>query len=107
MRKKIDGYHTRLLRMVTNISWKDNVTNTQLYRGIPNISEVINQRRLRLGGHCIRHTYELAINLILWKPKKGIRNRGRQTKTFIDILKNDCDWEENELRKLMMDIEGW
>ena len=27
MRKKIDGYYTRLLRMATHISCKDNVTN--------------------------------------------------------------------------------
>ena len=108
MRKQIDDCFTRLLRMATNISWKDKVTNTQLYRGIPKISEVIKQRILRLAGHCIRHTDELAHNLILWTPKNGIRNRGSQPKTFIEILKNDCDCEEEyELRTLMMDREGW
>ena len=53
------------------------VTNIHLYRGIPNISEVIPQRRFRLVCHCIRHIDELVHNLILWKPN-GIRNRGRQ-----------------------------
>ena len=76
MRKKIDGCYTRLLRMATNISWKDTFINTQLYRGMPNISEVITHRRLRLAGHCIRNTYELAHNLLLWNPKNGIRNMG-------------------------------
>ena len=51
MRKKIDGCYTRLLRMVTNISRKDKVTYTQLYRGMPSISDVIKQRRLRQAGH--------------------------------------------------------
>ena len=72
MRKKIDGCYTKLLRMATHISWKDKVTNTQLYRGMPKITEVIKQRRLRLEGHCLRHTEELSHNLILWKPKNSI-----------------------------------
>ena len=74
---------------------------------MPKIIEVIKQRRLLLAGLCIRHTDELEHNLVLWKPKNGIRNRGRKPKTFIDILKNDCDCEEDELRTLMMDRERW
>ena len=65
IRKKSDGCYTRLLRMATNISWKDKVTNTHLYRGIPKITDTIKQRRLRLAGHCIRHTDELEHNLVL------------------------------------------
>ena len=61
---------------MTNISCTYKVTNTQLYRGMPNISEMIKLRRLRLAGHCIRHNDELAHHLILWNPKNGIRNRG-------------------------------
>ena len=67
IRKKIDACYTRLLRMTTHLSRKDKVTNTQLYRGMQKISEVIKQRRLRLAGHGIRHSDELAHNLILWK----------------------------------------
>ena len=55
-------WYTRLLRMATKVSWKDNVTNTQLYRGMPKITEVIKLRILRLSGHCIRHTDEIAHN---------------------------------------------
>ena len=73
--------------MATNISWKDKVTNTQLYMGIPKITEVIKLRSLRLAGNCIRHTDEIAHNLVLWKPKNGIRNRGRHHETYIDILR--------------------
>ena len=40
--------------------------------GMPKITEVIKQRRLRLAGHCIRHTDEITHNLVLWKPKNGI-----------------------------------
>ena len=41
MRKQIEYCYTRLLRIATQISWKDKVTNTQLYRGMPMITEVI------------------------------------------------------------------
>ena len=38
----------------------------------------------------------------------GKRNRGRQPKTCVDILNNDCDCEdEDEIRSLMMDRAGW
>ena len=93
--------------MATNISWTDKVTNTQLYRGMPKITEVIKQRRLRLAGYSISHTDEIAHNLVVWQPNNGIRNRGRQHKTYIDILKIDCSCEEDELITLMIDREGW
>ena len=35
MRNQLHGCYTRLLRMTTIISWKDKITNTQLYRGKP------------------------------------------------------------------------
>ena len=63
MLRQIDGCYTRLLRMTTHISWKDKVTNK---RGMPKITEVIKLRRLRLAGHCIRHTDEIAHKLVLW-----------------------------------------
>ena len=108
LRKKIYGYYTRLLRLATDTSWKEKITNVQLYRGLPKITDVVKERRLRLAGHCIRHNDEIAHNLILWTPKTGKRNRGRQPKTFLVILKNDFDCEdEDEIRSLMMDRAGW
>ena len=44
IRKQIDGCYTRLLRMATNISWKDKVTNIQQYSGMLKISEVIKKK---------------------------------------------------------------
>ena len=82
MRKKIDGCYTRLLRMTTNISWKYMVTNTLMYRGMPKISEVINQI-FRLPGHCVSHTDELALNLNVWKPNYGIRKGNKPIHSLI------------------------
>ena len=61
--------------MAINISWKDKFTNIQLYKGMPKISEVIKQRRLRLAGHCIRHTDELAYNLIYGSKERHTKMR--------------------------------
>ena len=81
------------------------LTNDKLYRGMPKISEIIKQIRMRLAGHRVRHPEYVPYNLILWTPKQGTRTRGRQSKTFIETLKHEC--EEDELRKLMMDREIW
>ena len=39
LEKKIDGTYTRMLLIVTNKSWRDHLTNEQLYGDIPKISE--------------------------------------------------------------------
>jgi len=43
-----------MLRMVTNITWMDKMTNEDLYGNLPRISNKIRERRLRLAGHCVR-----------------------------------------------------
>ncbi|CAI9733580.1 Hypothetical predicted protein [Octopus vulgaris] len=43
-------------------------------------------RRMRLAGHCIRHTDEIANKLVLWKPIEGRTRRGRRKPTCIDNL---------------------
>ena len=73
LRKKIDVCYTRLLRMASNISWKEKLTNDKLYRGMPKISEIIKQTRMRLAGHCVRHPEEVAHNLIIYS-KTGHTN---------------------------------
>ena len=51
-KKTIDGTYTRMLRAVTNKSWRDHLTNEQLYGDIPKISKSIRMQRLRFAGHC-------------------------------------------------------
>ena len=75
--KKIDGAYTRMLRAVTNTSWRDHLTNERLYSCIPKISKSIRMRKLRFAGHCWRSQDELASDLILWQPHHGKRKRGR------------------------------
>ena len=41
MKKKIVGTYTRMLRDVTNTSWKDRITNQQLYGNLQKASAII------------------------------------------------------------------
>ena len=35
--KAIDGVHTRMLRDVHQVSWRDHITNLELYRNLPKL----------------------------------------------------------------------
>ena len=78
MKKQLDGCYTRMLRMALNVSWKQHITNIQLYGELPPVSTKVQQRRMRLAGHCVRHEDEVANKLVLWQPTDGHANRGRQ-----------------------------
>jgi len=54
--------------MVMNITWMDKMTNEDLYGNLPRISNKIRERRLRLAGHCVRHSELEVSNLVLWEP---------------------------------------
>ena len=51
MEIEIDGLYTKLLRRIYNLSWRDHVTNKELYGCIPPLSSTIGQRRMRFAGH--------------------------------------------------------
>ena len=71
---------------------------------MPLITDVIANRRMRIAGHCLRHNDEIAHNIILWEPKFGRRNRGRQKYSYIDNLKEDIYLKDiDEIRKVMID----
>ena len=59
---------------------------------------------MRIAGHCLRHNDEIAHNLILWEPKFGRINGGRQKYSYIDNLKEDTDLKDiDQIRKVMID----
>ena len=104
MKKQLDGCYTRMLRMALNVSWKQHITNIQLYGELPPVSTKVQQRRMRLAGHCVRHEDEVANKLVLWQPTDGHANRGRQTMTYVDNLLQDTGLENrSELQTVMMD----
>ena len=106
--KALDGVYSRMLRTALNISWKDHVTNIELYGKLPRLSDTIRQRRMRLVGHCVRHPELTACELVLWEPRHGKKSRGRPQATFIDTLKRDTGLSSTpEIRSLMENRELW
>ena len=105
--KSIDGCYTRMLRMATNVSWSSHVTNEVLYGNLPKLSTKIQQRRMRLPGHIMRHETEVSNKLLLWQAD-GRRKRGRRSKNYIDNLLEDTGLADiNELKTLMKDRDRW
>ena len=88
MNSEMDGPYTRVIRHALNINWRRHATNKNLYGDIPNISSALQQRRLRLAGHCYR-SEETVANLRLWKPKNGYRRPGRPKLDYVTLLTQD------------------
>ena len=104
MEKRLDGCYTRMLRMAFNVSWKDKMTNAELYDGLPKLSTKVATRRMKLAGHCMCHPEKEASILVLREPVRGVRNVG----TYIDNLKEDTGLATTEeIRTAAMDREGW
>ena len=99
--KRIDGTYTRLLRTALNVSWRQHLTNRQLYGNLPPVSSVIQVRRLQFAGHCYRSKNEVVNRVILWEPRHGRRSKGRPAKSYINILAADTGAERSELSGLM------
>ena len=108
MKKQLDGCYTRMLRMALNVSWKQHIPNIQLYGELPPVSTKVQQRRMRLSGHCVRHDDEVANKLVLWQPADGHANRGQQKLMYVDNLLQDTGLENiSELQTVMMDRVCW
>ena len=108
MKKRIDGTYTRMLRAVTNTSWKDHVTNQQLYGNFQKTSEIFQTQRLRFAGRCWRNKKELSSDLLFWYPKHGKISRGRSAITFIDQLLTETRLKSiDELKSMMDERDVW
>ena len=86
LEQQLDGTCTRMLRKALNVSWRQHMTNEELYKNLQNVSKKIAERRLRLAGHCLRHPEEIASHLVLWQTTFGNTSRGRKATTFINTL---------------------
>ena len=99
--RKLDGTYTRLLRAALNVSWRQHLTDDELYANLPKVTDTIKERRLRFSGHCRRREEEVIHKLLLWEPSHGRRGRGRPLRTYINQLCDDTglgkrrSWEGN------------
>ena len=107
LENKIDGAYTRMLRAALNVSWKEHLTNKELYGKTPKVTSSIREQRLRFTGHCWRSKKELICDVLIWLPKNGKRSRGRPAKTFVDQLVDDTECNVDELMNEMNDRDEW
>ena len=108
LEQQLDGTYTRMLRRALNVSWKQHMTNEELYKNLQNVSKKIAERRLRLAGHCLRDPEEIASQLVLWQPTIGSTSRGRKATTFVNTLKRDTYLDSiQEIKTAAMDRRTW
>ena len=53
LEKQLYGCYARLLRMVLNVHWKEQVTNEELYGTMMRVTDKIQERMMRFAGHNI------------------------------------------------------
>lgn len=107
MERKINGTYTRLLRHVLNVSWRQHLTNRELYGNLPKLTDTICHRRVMFSGHCYRSSNEVVHQLLLWEPAHGKRSRGRPAKTYIEQLEEDTGIPREGIGRNMKDREQW
>ena len=108
--KRLDGCYSRMLRAAQNIRRSDKVTNAEVFRDLPRISEKVRTQRLKLAGHLERHEELLGHQLVGWKPKHGKSRPGRPAITFPDTILQDLEGvcaTTEEARRLMLDRNLW
>ena len=107
LKKKLDGYHTRMLRAILNKSWQQHPTRHQLYDQLPPITKTIQVRRTRHAGHCWRSKDEIISDVLLWTPAYGRAKAGRPVRTYIQQLCEDTGYSPEDLSAAMNDWEKW
>ena len=107
LENNIDGAYIRMLRAIMNVSWKEHMTNRELYNNIPIITSSIREQRMRFAGYCRRSNNELVSDVLLWTPKNGKRSRVRPAKKFVDQMVEDTECEVEELINLMDNRDEW
>ena len=97
-----------MLRAAFNVSWRDHLTNEQLYGGYSETDgEDIRTRRFQLAGHRFRHPELPTHDVLLWKTQ-GRRSRRRSAATFTTNLLKDMQVESvEELQQLLGDRNSW
>ena len=107
LEKQLDGCYTRMLRAALGVSWRDHMTNLELYGRIPPISTTLRERRIRFSGYIWRSKNEISSQLLFWEPRHGKRSRGRPATTYIDQLERDTGLSRQNLPRVMEQRKDW
>ncbi|KAI8479716.1 hypothetical protein Bbelb_425190 [Branchiostoma belcheri] len=95
MRNKLDAFQQRCLRKILHITYRDRITNKEVYHRTGtkplSITITITERRMRYAGHVLRMTSDRhAKTSMFWKPE-GKRKRGRPKLTWRRTLQKDLE----------------
>ena len=107
LEKKLDGNYTRMLRAISNKSWRQHPKKHQLDGHLPPITKTIQVRRARHAGHCWRSRDELISDVLLWTPTYGRAKAGRLARTYIQQLWEDTRCSPENLPEAINDREKW
>ena len=107
LEKKLDGNYTRMLRAISNKSWRQHPTRHQLYGHLPPITKTIQARRTRHAEHCRRSKDKLISDVLLWTPSYGQAKAGRSARTYIQLLCEDTRCSPEDLPGAMNNKEKW
>ena len=106
--KRLDQTYTRMLRKLYNVTWRNKISNKELYGKSEKLSSKIRRQRLQLAGHVYRDQESPVHHLVTWIPRHGKRSRGRPTETYVDTLLRDTGLNNtNELEACMKNRYAW
>jgi len=110
--RKLDAAHNKCLRRILHSSWRDKITNKEIWKrtGQEDMGNIIRRTRLRWMGHVARMKRKRkAVHAIDWSPE-GKRKRGRPRKNWQETIRVDIRWLNmtwSEAINLAEDREGW
>jgi len=101
--KKLDQFHMRCLRAISNVRWQDRIPNTEVLERcrIHGIEAMKKRAQLRWMGHVRRMADSRLPKAIFYgQIALGERSRGRPLKRYKDCLKAT-------LKKCLIDPDTW
>ena len=97
-----------MLRAVQNVSWRQHLTNNELYDGCMKITDKIRERRLKKMQDTLGELkMKLLVKFYCGSLHMEKRNQGRPARTFVDQLEEDIGCSKENLPILMADRMAW
>ena len=104
--KKLDKSFTRILRAISNKSWKQHPTKRRQFGHLPPISKTIQVRRTRHRRHYWRKENERISKVLQWNPTHGCASIGRPERTYLHQLCVDTGCSLKNQPRVMEDRDA-
>ena len=110
--KRLESFETKSYRRLLGISWADRKTNDFVCNKVTNLAgpqepllSIVKRRKLSWFGHITRHN--ALPKTVLQGTLEGGRRRGRQTKCWMDNVKEWTRLDSPSLLRAAEDRAGW